>query len=40
MLKARVKEMVLWDFMTKNNLSQKELAERLGISPGYISQIL
>ena len=40
MLKTRVKEIVLWDFMTKNNLSQKELAERLGISPGYMSQML
>jgi len=40
MLKTRVKEMVLWDFMTKNNPSQKEMAERLGISPGYMSQML
>jgi transcriptional regulator with XRE-family HTH domain len=40
MLKARVKEMVLWDFMAKNNLSQKELARKLDVSAGYISQIL
>ncbi len=40
MLKTTVNEMVLWDFMTKNNLSQKEMAGRLGVSPGYVSQIL
>ena len=40
MLKTKVNEMALWDFMTKNNLSQKELAGRLGVSPGYVSQIL
>lgn len=42
MVKVRVcvKEMALWDFMMKNNLSQKKLAQKLGITQGYASQLL
>ena len=38
--KVRVKDLVLWDFMVKNNLSQKELAQKLGITQCYTSQLL
>ena len=39
-VKVCVKDMALYDYMTKNNLSQKELAQRLGITQGYTSQLL
>jgi len=38
--RIRVKQTTLWDHMAKNNLSQKELAEKLGITQGYASQLL
>ena len=39
-VRVSVNDMALYDFMTKHNLSQKDLAGRLGISESYISQIL
>jgi len=39
-VKVCVKDMALWDFMMKNNLSQKELAQKLSITQGYASQLL
>ena len=38
--KVSVNDMALYDFMTQNNLSQKDLAQRLDISESYISQLL
>lgn len=40
MYKTRIKELTVYDFLAKNNLSQKDLAARLGVSPGYLSQLL
>jgi transcriptional regulator with XRE-family HTH domain len=40
MVKVRVNERVLWDYMLRNNLSQRELALGLGISPSYLSQLI
>jgi transcriptional regulator with XRE-family HTH domain len=40
MKKVRINEKVLWDFMLKSNISQRELASRLGISPSYLSQLI
>jgi len=39
-VKVCVKDMALYDFMMKNNLSQKELAQKLGITQGYTSQLI
>jgi len=38
--KVRINEMVIFDFLMKNNLSQKDLAEKLGVSQSYVSQML
>lgn len=40
MRKVMVKDTALWEFMAKHNLSQKELARKLGISQGYASQLV
>ena len=40
MVKTKVNEMVLHDFMVKNNLSQRDLAAQLGVSAGYVCQLL
>ena len=39
-VRVSVNDIALYDFMTKHNLSQKDLAGRLGISESYISQLL
>ena len=30
----------VWDFLTRHNLAQNELAKRLGISSGYMAQLI
>jgi len=38
--KVSINGMALYDFMIKNNLAQKDLAVKLGISESYLSQLL
>ncbi len=40
MMNPKVNELVLNDYMVKNNLSQKDLAEKLGITSGYVCLLL
>ncbi len=36
----RVNNVVIWRYLTKENLAQNELAKRLGISSGYMAQLI
>lgn len=36
----RVNSYAIWEYLTKQNLAQNELAERLGISSGYMAQLI
>lgn len=40
MIKTKLQGMTVYDYMAKHNLSQKELAGRLGISQSYASQLV
>ena len=40
MLKVLVKQREVERFLTRHNLSQNAFAERLGISSGYMSQLM
>jgi transcriptional regulator with XRE-family HTH domain len=40
MVRTRINGMAVYDFMARNNLSQKEWAERVGISQCYASQLV
>jgi transcriptional regulator with XRE-family HTH domain len=40
MLKTKVKAMAVYDYMARSNLSQKELARKLGISQCYASLLV
>jgi transcriptional regulator with XRE-family HTH domain len=40
LLKVRVNSKVLWDAIARQNITQNELASRLGISSGYMSQLV
>jgi hypothetical protein len=40
MLKTRVRGTAVYDFMARNNISQKEWAGKLGISECYASQLV
>lgn len=40
MLKVLIKQREVERFLTKRNLSQNAFAERLGISSGYMSQLM
>ena len=40
LLKVRVKSEALWNVIARQNISQNELASRLGISSGYMSQLI
>jgi len=39
-VKVRVNSKSLWDVIARQNLSQNEMAARLGISKSYLSQIV
>ena len=36
----RVNSFAIWEYLTKQNLAQNELAKRLGISSGYMAQLI
>jgi len=36
----RVNSFAVWEYLTKQNLAQNELAKRLGISSGYMAQLI
>jgi len=36
----KVNNVVVWQYLTKENLAQNELAKRLGISSGYMAQLI
>lgn len=36
----RVNNFAVWEYLTKQNLAQNELAKRLGISSGYMAQLI
>ncbi len=36
----RVNGFVIWEYLTKQNLAQNELAKRLEISSGYMAQLI
>lgn len=40
MVRVRINPVALWEAMARRNLSQNELARELGISSGYMSQLL
>jgi transcriptional regulator with XRE-family HTH domain len=40
MIRFKVNSKALWDAMARQNLSQNELADKLGISSGYMSQLV
>ena len=40
MVRTSINGMAVYDFMARNNLSQKEWAERVGISQCYASQLV
>lgn len=40
MVRTRINGMAVYDFMARNNLSQREWAERVGISQCYASQLV
>ena len=37
---VRINNIVVWEYLTKQNLAQNELAKRLGISSGYMAQLI
>ena len=39
-LRVRLRAEVVWEYMTRHNLSQNAFARRLDIDPGYFSQML
>lgn len=40
LLKVRVNAKALWDAIARQNITQNELASRLGVSSGYMSQLV
>jgi len=40
LLKVRINSKALWNVIARQNISQNELASRLGISSGYMSQLI
>jgi len=40
LLKVRVNAKALWDAIARQNITQNELASKLGISSGYMSQLV
>ena len=39
-LRTRLRAEVVWEYLTRHNLSQNAFARRLGIDPGYFSQMM
>ena len=39
-VRARLRSEVVWRELTRRNMPQNELARRVGISSGYLSQLL
>ena len=39
-LSLTINDVALWQYLMKNNLSQNELGRRLGISSGYMAQLI
>ena len=39
-LKVRLRALATWEHLARQNLSQNELASRLGITSGYLSQLI
>ncbi|MCY4615658.1 MAG: helix-turn-helix transcriptional regulator [Chloroflexi bacterium] len=39
-LRVRLRAEVVWEYLTRHNLSQNAFARRLDIDPGYFSQML
>ncbi len=37
---VRVNNVAVWRFLTRKNLAQNELASKLGISTGYMAQLI
>ena len=37
---VKVNNVAVWHFLTRKNLAQNELANRLGISSGYMAQLI
>ncbi len=40
MRRTRIRAEVVWEYLTRHNLSQSAFARRLGIDPGYFSQMM
>jgi transcriptional regulator with XRE-family HTH domain len=40
LVKVRINPKPLWDAIARQNISQNELANRLGVSSGYMSQLV
>ena len=38
--RVRVKAKAFWDYMERRSLSQNDLAKEVGLSPGYVSQMV
>lgn len=39
-LRARLRAEVVWEYLTRHNLAQNAFARRVGIDPGYFSQMM
>ena len=39
-LRARLRAEVVWEYLTRHNLSHNAFARRVGIDPGYLSQMM
>ncbi len=40
MKRTRLRAEVVWEYLTRHNLSQNAFARRLDIDPGYLSQMV
>lgn len=39
-LRTRLRPEVVWEYLTRHNLTQNAFAQKLGIDPGYFSQMM
>ncbi len=39
-LRVRLRPEVVWEHLARHNMTQTELARRVGINPGYLSQLM
>lgn len=37
---VRVNSLAIWEYLVRQNLAQNELAKRIGISSGYMAQLI